>query len=339
MIRATRALYDTIDVLRNCYESATTHYLQRARGLLVLAAVNLSFSNMEMSFEQSDTTIEKLDETSPLHTPPNYVSQRNRPEKGSDWTKEFCAFREEMRNLLTSLISPQKDDIGKIFTALVEIKTTNSEIDMSLVALTAQNEELRCKLEKLEIQAKKDRDCITALEDRLEDLQRGSRKGNLEIKNVPKQTLETKEDLIKMTVSLSKSIDCKIEKNDINDIYRVQNKRSSTNNNGPIVIELSSTIVKTEFLRKAKTFNIKHKEKLCAKHLGLKKDEYVPIYVSEQLTAKAARLFYLARDVAKSTEYKFCWTAYGRVYIRKDENSPIIQLRSEAQVQSLMQNK
>lgn len=289
---------------------------------------------MDMSYDQSDTTIDKQDETSILQTPPNYVSQRNKPEKGWDWTTDFSAFKEEMRNLLTS----QKDDISKIFSTLIEIKTTNSDIDISLIALTAQNEELRCKVDQLEVQAKKDRDCITALEERLEDLQRGSRKANLEIKNVPKQHQETKEDLIKMTLSLSKSIDCKIEKTEIKDIYRVQNKRSSTNNS-PIVVELSSTIVKSEFLKMTKSFNIRHKEKLCAKHLGLKKDEYAPIYVSEQLTAKAARLFYLARDLAKSKEYKFCWTAYGRVYIRNDENSPIIPIRSEAQVQSLMQNK
>ncbi|KAI5639514.1 hypothetical protein NE865_08014 [Phthorimaea operculella] len=200
------------------------------------------------------------------------------------------------------------------------------------------NEELQKKLDNLKAQADKDRDYIILLEDKLEDLQRGSRKTNIEIKNVPKTNKETKEELVEMVVNLSKAIDCKVAAGDIKDIYRVRGKKEQTKNT-PIIVELTSTIQRTEFLKMAKLFNIKHQEKLCAKHLGFKTNEYTPIFVSEQLTAKGARLYFLARDIAKTKSYKFCWTAYGRIYLRKHENSPIIMIKSEAQANSLMQSE
>lgn len=284
----------------------------------------------DMSYDESHSS-----EQNDL-TPPNYVTLRSKSNTGNDYASEFSAFKEEMKTLISTMMAPQQADIKKIFPSLMEIKTTNNNIEISMAALSAQNEELKKKLDQFEVQAKKDREYITTVENRLEDLQRGSRKANLEIKNVPKLTKETKEDLIEMTITLSKEINCKIDTKDIRDVYRVQNKRSNANNS-PIIVELGSTIIKTEFLKMTKSFNIRHKEKLCAKHLGFKKEEYTPVYVSEQLTANGARLHFLARDLAKSKEYKYCWTAYGRVYVRKDESSPIIAIKSESQVNHLMQ--
>lgn len=256
-------------------------------------------------------------------TPPNYVSERYKPKKEFDIETEFATFREEIKALITSHM---------------DIKNSNNNIEAGISALSVQNEELKKKIEQLEQQAIKDKDYITVLEDKVEDLQRGSRKANLELKNVPRLPSESKEDLINMATSLSKSINCNLEARDIKDIYRVRNKTSDVKN-CPIVVELVSTIMKSELLRSAKSFNIRHKEKLCAKHLGFKKEEYTPVYVSEQLTPKGARLHFLARDLAKSKEYKFCWTAYGKVYVRKSESSPIIPIKTEAQVHNLMQLK
>lgn len=179
---------------------------------------------------------------------------------------------------------------------------------------------------------------ISVLESRIEDLQMGMRKTNFELKNVPKKSNETKEDLIDMVVCLSKNVGSSLEKSDVKDIYRVRPKKEGTQNT-PIVVETTSTILKTEIIKMCKTYNIKHKTKLRAMQLGFCTQEDVPIYVSEQLTAKGSRLHFLARDLSKSKNYKFCWTAYGKVYVRKGENSPIICLKSENQVHQLLQEE
>lgn len=272
------------------------------------------------------------------NTPPNFVYQRNKRSRENDYDSDFRSFKEEVKTLISSLMSPQQEEIKKIYPTLMEIKTTNNSIESAMANLTVQNEELKHKIDLLEVQAKKDRDYITILEDKIEDLQRSSRKSNFEIKNVPKMANETQEDLIKMTLILSNEVGSNIVKTDISDIFRLQNKRNSSKS-GPIIVELTSTIRKTDFLKKSRYFNRKHNEKLCAKHLGFKTAEYTPIYISDQLTTKGARLHFLARDLAKSNQYKYCWTAYGKVHVKKDDHSPTIIIKSESQVHNLLQNK
>lgn len=190
------------------------------------------------------------------------------------------------------------------------------------------------KNKKLEDHIKEDRKYISLLEDRVEELQRVGRKTNFEIRNVPRVNTEKKENLMDMVVGLSKTIGCAMEKSEIRDIYRVRAKKEGGTAT-PIVVETSSTLLKTELLQRCKAFNIKNKEKLRGKHLGLRIGEETPIFVAEQLTAKCSRLHFLARDLAKNKSYKFCWTSFGKVFIRKDENSPIITIHSELQVQEL----
>lgn len=269
-------------------------------------------------------------------TPPNYVAFRSKRVRENELSAEFNDFKEEIKLMISSLISKQTSELQKIVKTQKDIQQINVNIENSIAFLTSQNEEFRKKIDQLEGKIKEDRQYITVLEDRIEDLQRSNRKNNIEIKNVPSKSNETKEHLVDMVISLSQNIGYKIEKSNITDIYRVRGKGEKAKST-PIVVETSSTLLKTGFLKMCKSFNIKNKTKLRAKHLGLCKDEETPIYISEQLTAKGSRLYFLARDLAKSKTYRFCWTAYGKIYVRKDENSPIIHITSEAQVQHLLQ--
>lgn len=285
--------------------------------------------NSSRSVSESNITQEFLS--------PVYVSQRTKRAREPDCEVDFNAFREEVKKMISSMLAAQSSDIKKIFPTLSEIKTSNNNIEKSIAFLSAQHEELKNKIDLMEIQAKKDKDYITILEDKIEDLQRENRKMNVEIKNVPHMPQESKEDLIKMVGHLSETIGCKVEKHDIKDIYRIRAKNKKVEaKNQPIIVEMSSSIQKADFLKMAKSYNTRHKEKLCAKHLGITVNRDTSIFTCEQLTAKGARLHFLARDLARTKQYKFCWTAYGRVYVRKDENSRIIIIKNEAQVNSLM---
>lgn len=263
----------------------------------------------------------------PEKTPTSRFSRYKR-KRTPEYTSDLCTFKEEMRTMLLN----QDRDLRKI---LMDIQQSNHSIQSSVTLLAAQNEEFKKKIEKLEIKIQEDQKYITTLEDKIEDLQMGTRKASFEMKNVPKKTSETKEDLIEMVVSLSKNVGGSITQSDIRDIYRVRGKKEGPQNT-PIVVETSSTLLKTDILKLSKSFNVRHKTKLRALHLGFRTLEDTPIYVSEQLTARGSRLHFLARDLAKSKHYKFCWTAYGKVYVRKEENSSIIAIKTEAQVQQLL---
>ncbi|KAG7307350.1 hypothetical protein JYU34_007533 [Plutella xylostella] len=269
-------------------------------------------------------------------TPPSFISQRYKRKRDNDIDEQLNTFKEEMKQMLQSMMISQANEINKITPTLKEIQLTNINIENSISFLTSQNEDFKRKIEQYEIQAKKDREYIALLEEKVEDMQRGSRKMNFEIKNVPKTSNETKESLVNMVINLSKAIEYNLEKTDITDIYRVRSNNKDGKNNTPIVVETSSTFIKNDIIKLSKAYNVKRKDKLCARHLGFTKNEDTPVYVSKQLTAKGSRLYFLARDLSKSKGYKFTWTSYGRVYVRKDENSHIIPIKSEAQVQHLM---
>lgn len=271
----------------------------------------------------------ELNEVGLEKTPTGYVFPRHKRKREDNYSTEWQDFKTEMKSMMSS----QEKEFKKM---LADIQLSNYNIQASIELLLSQNEEYKKKINILESQQIEDKKYISVLEDRLEEMQMSSRKSNFEIKNAPKKQNETKDDLLEMVTCLSKTIGSSLTKTDIKDIYRVKTKKEGAKN-APIIVETSSTILKTEILKLGKTYNIKHKNKLRALHLGLKTTEDTPIFVSENLTARGSRLHFLARDLSKSKNYRFCWTAYGKVYVRKEENSPIITIHSEAQVQKLMQ--
>ncbi|XP_061714627.1 uncharacterized protein LOC133523132 [Cydia pomonella] len=277
-----------------------------------------------------------MDHEQTKQTPPNFAQKRGKKRLRNSPGTELDKFKEEMRQMMTDLKVTQEKELKKINPNLLEIKTSNAKIESSISFLTAQNEELKKKIDNLEQDRRADKEYINLLEEKIEDMSREARKKNLEIKNVPKLEKETRGDLINMVTKLSQNIGYTIAPTDISDIYRVRS-RQSDKPNSPIIVEMVSAIQKTDFLSKCKEHNTVNKtNKLCAKHLGHSSLD-TPIYVTEHLTAKAARLRFLARDLARSKSYEFCWTSMGKVFVRKSKTSSIILITNESQIQRLFQ--
>lgn len=172
--------------------------------------------------------------------------------------------------MINSFTNKHEKELQQITSTLKAIQQSQLVTENSIAYLTAQNEEFKNKINQLETQVKEDKKYITILENKIEDIQMECRKPNLQIKNVPKLIGETKDALIDMVMCLSETVDCKMTKSDIKDIYRVRGKKPEEQNT-PIVVETCSALLKMEILKKTKAFNLKNKTKLCSKHLGFKK--------------------------------------------------------------------
>lgn len=112
----------------------------------------------------------------------NMSRRQKRGREQHDFEEDFKTFKEEMKSMITSLLSAQQSELKKICCTQVEIKETNTNIESSLSFVTEQNEKLKKQIEKLELRATKDREYIGLLEEKIEDLQRANRKTNLEKK-------------------------------------------------------------------------------------------------------------------------------------------------------------
>lgn len=293
----------------------------------------LAVTQQTMDRSLSDSKLSEYMESSEHN-----VTRRFKRRHDEDLSADLCSFKEEIKNMIQSFLSSQKNELDNITSNLKEIQQSNHDIHNSIAVLTSQNEDFQKKIDHLECKLRTENENISILQDKIEDMQRENRKTNVEIKNVPRKNNESKEDLMQMILSLSKSIGCNAQRTDIKDIYRIYDKKNAEKKNTPVIVEMGSTILKTDMLKLCKSYNIRNsRNRLQAKHLGFTTNEHEPIYVSEHLTPKAARLYFLARDLTKSNQYKFCWTSFGRVYTRKEETSPVIQIRNESQVHQLLQ--
>lgn len=268
---------------------------------------------------------------------PTYITGRNKKRRPTTPVPKLQEKAKEdtpeLHDFISQFAADQDKKINTILASLKDIQQTNKMIQTSINFLSEENIELKNKIAQLELEAKRDKEQIVLLESKLEDSQRTDRKTNIEIRNVPLKGNETKKELLEMINHLSNTIKVEITKQDVKDIIKVnKNKKEKCT----IVVEFTNTFIKTDVLRAAKTYNSKNRDsKLRALHLGLKTDHDIPIFISENLTLKASRLHFLARDLKISKNYKYCWTSYGRVYLRMNDNTPIITVTNEAQIQKL----
>lgn len=242
-------------------------------------------------------------------------------------------FKVEVMEMLKSWKTDQDQKFQRLDSTLRDIRQTHQEIEKSIEFIGAQVEDMGSKVSTLEKMCKINEDEIVVLKEEIENLHRNSRIACLELRNVPSKPKETKEDLTAMVENLCKTLKVNISAGNIKDIYRIPGKAGKP---GPILTEMSGSMVKQTILKASKDFNIKqhnNETKLNASYLGLDSSE--PIYIAEHLTAKANRLLFLARDFAKTNSYKFCWTTNGKVFMRKAEGSNMILVKSEAQIQAL----
>ncbi|KAI5637468.1 hypothetical protein NE865_09755 [Phthorimaea operculella] len=289
---------------------------------------------MSIGTEESDTSRDQ-DNFNNVNT----VSRKpNGQDMNTSNSDPISDLKQEMRQLMRHFTLSQKEELKTMNDTLMGIKQSNLDIQTSINSLSEQNKMINSRVTALEEDTKDNRDYIILLEDKLEKVETNNRKANLELKNVPSVPNESKEHLINMILSLAETVNCELSAPYIKDIYRIRTKKSQTQQEkkDPIIIELSSVLKKTELLQKVKQFNKTYKTKLLAKHLGHKQQEETPVFLSENLTPRAARLYFLARDLKKSKEYKFCWTSFGKVFVRESENSPIIHIHSETQAHQLM---
>lgn len=291
-------------------------------------------SGLHQTLSDSDVTYI----TPEIIASPSLVSQRNKRHRQSS-EERFASFKEEIKAMLDVWKESQNTLLNKLISEVAEIKRqntviqqTNEEIEKSLVFINQQYEDMKQKVETLETERKQHLLKIACLELAIEEVQRNSKLTTIELRNVPTSTeTENKQDLCNIVHNTCKKLNVMVQESTIRDVFRVKTKTGK----GTIVAELSSTMLKSNILHKAKLYNKNHPmQRLNSEDIGLK-GELTPIYISEALTNKGRKLFYLARNFAKSKEYQFCWTSNGKIFIRKDTETPRIEIRDEQQLSTL----
>jgi flavorubredoxin len=66
----------------------------------------------------------------------------------------------------------------------------------------------------------------------------------------------------------------------------------------------------------------KHLKDKTTSDIGFGRISDNKIYIAESLTSKNKELFKKCLDARRSLNYKFIWTSQGRIYLRKNSDTP-----------------
>lgn len=267
------------------------------------------------------------------------------PNSGPLKLEEFQSFKIEMKEMISSWIlksdkerSNLHKDIKDIKTKLQEVKSTSSDMERSLDYLSKQFEDVTKKVQTLETTCSTNKLNLQQLEEKIELLQRTFTKSSIEIRNVPASSKDKESvcDLSSIVLKIGETLNMQILPSDIRDIFRLPHKQG-TRGSGTIVAEFMTVTSRNTLLQAVKSFNLNRSndEKLNTSLIGFE-GKREPIYVSELLVPATKRLFAIARQFSKDNNYKFCWTANGRVFLKKDEKSKQIPIKSETCLNKLL---
>lgn len=162
-----------------------------------------------------------------------------------------------------------------------------------------------------------------AMQIKVEDYEQRSRLNNIEIVGIPEKQ---NENLLQMvTVQLSKTIQCPIAEQDIDSIHRVASYGHSNNKPKNVIVRFVSKLKKDKILACARKF-----KNLAANNLNF--SETNSVYINDHLSPTNKLLLRKVREAANENNFKYVWVRQCRIFVRKNDNSPIIIINSERDV-------
>lgn len=230
----------------------------------------------------------------------------------------------EIFDLFASLKEDQDEKFANVLNSLKDVKT-------AMDVLSQKYEDTLKRLDCLEIEKKNSDSKIALLETKVELLERQIKGTSIEIRNIPQEPNETREDLRNFLKKSADTLDVLLYNSDVKDVYRTNTK----SNNRPLVVDFTTVFKRDEFLSSVKKYNKEHRDsKFNTGSLGIGGPSK-PVYISENLTQKQRKLFFLAREFTRGSEYSYCWTSFGRIFIRKSEGAPPIRINCESDIENL----
>lgn len=213
-------------------------------------------------------------------------------------------------------------------TAVINLSASYDKLKVTCDSLNNEVKQLKEENKRLKSQVLQSNTEIAIAKSEINDLEQYSRRDCLEIRGIPVVRDEDTTELVKKVGEL---LDVELSDDDISVSHRLQDG-VSTRKDGVQIIRDPAIIVKftkrsdrDEFYNARK--NLKNKS---TRDIGFTRQRGQPIFISESLTKKNRDLFNKCLRAKKKHRFKFIWTRYGKIYLRKDVNDPVLTILTEA---------
>ncbi|KAL4718642.1 hypothetical protein ACJJTC_003732 [Scirpophaga incertulas] len=275
--------------------------------------------------------------------------QANMDDSNMSSTSSASITLDQFSRLLDSKLDTKLDSFQKVLTETIrkevsdQIARLKSEFTTTTDFLAEEQKDIRTELgtatdriRKLEDEKMQLQTSLSQINKTVQILDKSSRNCNIEIQSVPEKRSE---NLLQALKKLCEVINCTISESDIKSIRRVAKLNPSSDRPRNIIVSLHSELHRDTIISAVRRFNRTNKScPLNSSHLGFL-GEKCNIYVSEHLSADCKAVHAAARHWAKTNQYKFVWVKYGRVYIRRDEESTAILVRDTDSLSKLTCSK
>ena len=175
---------------------------------------------------------------------------------------------------------------------------------------------------------------LNQLKKDLNEMEQYIRRECLEIRGVPTGEDEDTNEIIRKIADL---VDVDIDEDDISISHRLPipsskpgtNKRPESRD-PPIIVRFVRREVRDE-LYKSRT-KLRNK---TTQDIGIERHRAQKIFIAESLTRRNHQLLNLCLQKKRELNYKFLWTKYGKVLMRKDGSSPVISIATDKDLDKL----
>lgn len=239
----------------------------------------------------------------------------------------------EFRHMFDKLHSHQETKFAALNSSLSTLIEQNTEIQKTVDFMSSQYDVLVTKLETVEKDNQNLKSHIKALEIKIDTLEKDSKSTTIELRNIPIQNQEDKQSLCTTIKNLGTAIGSTsiIQEVEIRDIFRKKTEA--------IVVDFTTTSRKEDLVQRYKRFNKENRQSnqppLNTVALNIPGPNKT-VYLSEALTTKARRVFYLTRELVKNRRIAGTWTSYGKVFIRTEEGQPPTRVNDEGELAKII---
>lgn len=163
------------------------------------------------------------------------------------------------------------------------------------------------------------------------ELEQYGRRECLEIKGIP---VTQDEDTDAIIIDIAAKIGVAIDRKEISVSHRnpgPPNSRSSTEYHPPIIVKFTRRNTRDNIYRAR--FKLK---RMTTKDLGYNRYHDSKIYIEESLTKDRKAIHKACLRFKKEQKWKYCWTRYGKIFLREDDESPATQITSVEQLKDLV---
>ncbi|CAG4950189.1 unnamed protein product [Parnassius apollo] len=151
-------------------------------------------------------------------------------------TRKHDGVNPNIMSYMGEMFSVYTNEQAKLFkdlqTLVSSIKEQNDELKKSVDTMSSKYDEFLSQISVLEAGKKQDRYIIQQLQDKIENMERKSRFSGTEIRNIPKNNEESKENVCSSVKKLGECLNVNLQ--------------------DPIIIEFNSDIIKEKMLHEVK---------------------------------------------------------------------------------------